>query len=470
MSSMQPTTASAGARETEVSHPLWPQWHRIYFLLAAFDVLIVALSLYLNHRIIHIYTDAVEVNQAWVEILHDTFELGHLAAAVNAPGNDVFETRRVEAEAAKLRAARGRYQDGLATLRSKLETRADGGPTRQLLDDLDAVEAAMAEMTGEAEGIFAAFRADRPEEAGKHMAAMDRKHDLLHAGLNRLRERVGAIQTEHFREQTAAAAGLQQYALVIAGFIFLMVGAAALYGYQISERKRSAEARSRLLEQVMAAQEEERRRIARDLHDEIGQSLTSLLVGLRNLGAAPTPEAAGAQAEDLRAVAAATLDEVRRLARGLRPMALDDLGLPAALERHVADFAQAHGLAVRLDTPGLGESRLPEAVETGLYRIVQEALTNVGKHAAACNVRVVVERQPGGVQALVEDDGRGFDADPRQPPGDGLHLGLSGMYERAALLGGTVGVSSRRGGGTRVVVRIPLAEGPHGQDPSPDRR
>jgi PAS domain S-box-containing protein len=231
----------------------------------------------------------------------------------------------------------------------------------------------------------------------------------------------------------------------------------------ITERKRAEEERqaallrSRLFEHVMAAREEEQRRIARDLHDGIGQSLTSLRMGLRAVEDAPTLEAARSRTHELRGFAAAALEEVRRLARGLRPSVLDDLGLGPALERVAGDCAQAHGLAVIVDAADLIPARLPRVVETALFRIAQEALTNVVKHAEATAVRIAIERQAAAVRMTVEDDGRGFDRTPHHPPGT-VGLGLSGMRERAALLHGAVAIQPRAEGGTTIRVDIPLEE------------
>ncbi|WP_447972838.1 PAS domain-containing sensor histidine kinase [Nitrospira sp. Kam-Ns4a] len=175
----------------------------------------------------------------------------------------------------------------------------------------------------------------------------------------------------------------------------------------ITDRVQAAELRTRLLDQVMAAQEDERRQLARELHDETGQSLMSLLLGLHTIEAATTLEMAQAQARQYRQIAARTLDEIRRLAMGLRPSVLDDLGLVAALERHAAEYTKAHGILVDLHVHGLESCRLPMAIETTLYRIIQEALTNVAKHAKATVVGIVLERKPGWVQAIVEDNGRG---------------------------------------------------------------
>ena len=151
---------------------------------------------------------------------------------------------------------------------------------------------------------------------------------------------------------------------------------------------------------------------------------------------------------------------MRRLARGLRPSALDELGLVAALESQAAELGQARGLTVDVQTRGLDGERLPPPVETTLYRIIQEALTNVVKHAGARAVDVVVRRQAGAAQAIVTDDGCGFDVETAlRAPGAWTHLGLHGMRERAALLDGAVTIESAPGEGTTIYVRIPLPLG-----------
>jgi PAS domain S-box-containing protein len=224
-----------------------------------------------------------------------------------------------------------------------------------------------------------------------------------------------------------------------------------------TERKRTEESRTRLIARVMSAQEEERRRIARELHDETGQSLTSLLLGLRLIGDTRPLKKAEAQVNQLRRITVQILDNLRRLARGLHPSILDDLGLVLALTRYATDYAKSHGIAVNLEAEGLDSSRLPSPVETALYRIVQEALTNIARHAAAKTVRVTLTRQPLEVHTVVEDDGCGFDVETtlRTSHTSG-HLGLYGMRERAVLLGGSVTIESARGKGTVVSVRIPL--------------
>lgn len=240
-------------------------------------------------------------------------------------------------------------------------------------------------------------------------------------------------------------------------------GTTYVYGLysDITDRKQAEKIRALLLNQVITVQEEERRRIARELHDETAQSLASLLLGLGALGETRTVKAARRQARALHGVATRALAEVRRLAWGLRPSVLDDLGLAAALERYAADFGLTRGVTVEVDTAALPAGRLPAPVETALYRIMQEALSNVVRHAAARTVRVRVERGATMVSMCVEDDGRGFD--PRLEPAPATAargLGIHTMRERAAVLRGTLSIDSIPGRGTRVTAEIPLGEAP----------
>jgi two-component system, NarL family, sensor histidine kinase DevS len=202
---------------------------------------------------------------------------------------------------------------------------------------------------------------------------------------------------------------------------------------------------------VVHAQEEERRRLARELHDETGQALASILFGLKSLEEVGDVGELGERVATLRSRVVETLQEVRRLAVELRPAALDDFGLEPALERLVSGFADQTGLKVELESR-LHDDRLPQEVETVLYRIVQEALTNIVKHADADRVSIVVTQRAGSVGAIVEDDGRGFDAERVTNGG----IGLIGMRERVALLDGSMTIESAQGKGTTLVVEVPL--------------
>ena len=205
------------------------------------------------------------------------------------------------------------------------------------------------------------------------------------------------------------------------------------------------------LRRVVRAQEDERRRLARELHDETGQALTSILLGLKSLEDLDDVAALGQGVAALRARVVATLQDVRRLAVELRPAALDDFGLEAALERLTAGFAEQTGLKVELESR-LQDDRLPEEVETVLYRIVQEALTNIVKHAQASRVSIVITQKPGAVGAVIEDDGRGFDPDQSVDGG----IGLIGMRERVALLDGSMTIEAAPGKGTTLVIEVPV--------------
>jgi signal transduction histidine kinase len=203
------------------------------------------------------------------------------------------------------------------------------------------------------------------------------------------------------------------------------------------------------MRRVVQAQELERTRLARELHDETGQALTSILLGLKPLEDLVYADARPAVAA-VRALVVSTLQDVRRLAVELRPSALDDLGLVPALRR-LAQTVGETGLQVDLEAH-IGDERLPEPVETTLYRIVQEAVTNVAKHAGAEHLSITLMRKNGSVVAIVEDDGKGFD--PASTGTDGL--GLVGMRERLALVGGTLRIEAAAGAGTTIAAEVPL--------------
>ncbi len=219
------------------------------------------------------------------------------------------------------------------------------------------------------------------------------------------------------------------------------------------ERRERDQLRKQLLEKVITAQEDERQRIARELHDETGQALTSLMVRLQNIyQQCPVPELKP-QMEDLRDLLAQTLDDVHNLALELRPSVLDDLGLAAALQRYVNDYNKHAPVEVDLVTLGIEEERLPPAVETALYRIVQEGLTNVARHAQAKTASVLLERHNGRVRVIIEDDGLGFDL---QQSMIGERLGLYGIRERAELLNGELIIETGKGHGTTIFVEVPI--------------
>ncbi len=216
-------------------------------------------------------------------------------------------------------------------------------------------------------------------------------------------------------------------------------------------------------QQILTAHEAERLRIARELHDDTAQALTSILIRLRLLERSAEAGEILANVEELRELTASALDSVRRMAMDLRPASLDDLGLVPALESYIARFSQNWPVLVSFEVAGV-RRRLPREIELVLYRIVQEALTNIGKHSSARNARVTLRRRHNQVTLTIEDDGEGFDPQVATET-NGTGLGLFGMRERLALVNGELEVESQKGRGTTVTARVPLA----GLKPRPRR-
>lgn len=222
------------------------------------------------------------------------------------------------------------------------------------------------------------------------------------------------------------------------------------------ELRAREETKAQLLRKVIRAQEDERKRIARELHDETGQTLTALALRLDLAHAAAVGGPAEPAVADARALATRSLDELHRLMHDLRPSVLDDLGVCAGLrwfaERHLVQ----RGVSVRFEVAAWPD-RLPPELETAVFRAAQEALTNVARHARADHVLVQCGVQHDRLVIEIEDDGEGFDPSSLAPrPGDARGLGLMGMRERVELFGGTVSVDAEPGGGTRVLISVPL--------------
>jgi two-component system sensor histidine kinase UhpB len=208
---------------------------------------------------------------------------------------------------------------------------------------------------------------------------------------------------------------------------------------------------------ALNAAEEERRRISLELHDDASQRLAAILMRLRLARGLDDPEATDAILEEVRKELAETADGLRRYAQGLRPPALDELGLGPAIESHVRHVADAAVAPVEVRTDGVGRLESPEA-ELALYRIVQEAITNALRHSSARQIEVRLERCDGVIVATVSDDGVGFDVEAILGDHDGEHgLGLFGMRERAEYVGGRVEIESERGQGTTVRAAVPAA-------------
>jgi signal transduction histidine kinase len=248
------------------------------------------------------------------------------------------------------------------------------------------------------------------------------------------------------------------------GELKLMLGMAQQLGLSIENALLYQEAQERestlaeLLHQVVGAQETERQRIARELHDSTGQSLTGIALGLRGVEAilAGNPALAIEQIKELKSFSTHALGELRRIIADLRPSQLDDLGLVAALQWYFQDFERRSGIHIDFIVQGRSSSRLPAEYETVLFRIAQEALTNIIKHADASQVTVKFQIHAAQISLSIEDNGRGFNPAEvlRQDSPHGW--GLLGIQERSLLLGGQYAIDSAPGRGTRIRVSIPL--------------
>ena len=223
------------------------------------------------------------------------------------------------------------------------------------------------------------------------------------------------------------------------------------------ERQLAKSAQTALRLKLITVQEEQRHRIARELHDQMGQSLAALILGLKSLAHSFEPnEQARTQFEQLRHIANDVARDVHSLAVDLRPTALDDLGLEVTLCNYVEAWSSRWQIPSDFHSNGFTDQRLASHLETTIYRIAQEALTNVGRHASARTVSLILERSDDRIGLIIEDDGCGFDVETvMKNPAKEQSLGLLGMEERVALVGGNLTIESARGKGTSVYVRIP---------------
>lgn len=273
--------------------------------------------------------------------------------------------------------------------------------------------------------------------------------------------RIAGFPIQVFRALMAMAAALFVIRFLRASQVEIERKIAELQEARLQEAHQREQLRAELFRRIVQAQETERQRIARDLHDETGQALTALGMGLQALSDRIGPRKKEAQTilKHLQTLTAHSLQELQRIISDLRPSHLDDLGLPAALRWYIARLKEL--TSIDIDFEMLGEERiLDEAIKITIFRIIQEALTNVVKHAHATHVVVTLEFRTDGLAITVKDNGIGFDLQSLQTNSHRRPtIGLIGMEERAALLGGEVNVYSTPGSGTEVKVFIPYRPG-----------
>jgi signal transduction histidine kinase len=454
-------------------------------MLAAFDVFTVALSLTLNHQIVKSYSRSIDSNIGWVEVINHAWLVSRLSAAIDAPANNVFESSDVAAESARIQTAAAEFDKMIEAIRSSLNAMAETPQHEALRNNATEALRLKNQMVEQSRQLFDRLSHGQREQAIHNMVSMNQANSSILGLMSEFHNKIRQIRIDEFNRQTGSARWLQGFEWIVGGLMLVMIGFATLWGFRLARRATQEAVRQQrynqelerqvalrtdelnlafgrhgdLIRQLISAQEDERSRIARDLHDEIGQSLTSLAIGMRSLDDAQDLYAVHERSGELRRIAVHAADEVRRLARGLRPAVLDDLGLNAALERLASDCEQVHGLTVHLHAAGPVAPRLSGTLETALYRIIQEALNNIVKHAGANQVWIDLDRQPEKITAVVADDGAGIASDSLQRAHHSGRLGVSGMRERATLLGGSLEIRRRSAGGTAVQVVLPLDGG-----------
>lgn len=242
---------------------------------------------------------------------------------------------------------------------------------------------------------------------------------------------------------------------IVDACLLTLIVAPVLWGTAVLPLQRLSQSRTYFLRRALTSQEEERQRITREIHDGIGQSLTSLLLGLRAMEEITSDTQTCETARSLRELGAGIHDELRRIVKGLRPAILDQLGLAAAVVRLVEDLRKTSDADIELNTQGLTCGRLETRLESNAYRILQEAVANAIRHASADNIRVSLRIKDSNLELVVADDGHGFDMSSATQNLRGGY-GILSIRERAMICGGTAELTTTSGGGTTVFAKLPL--------------
>jgi signal transduction histidine kinase len=442
--------------------------HYIYFLLAAFDILTVCVGLWVSHTIMGAYTSAVAANASWNERLLSYSRLGKLAEAVDAPGNDVFDSHDPAGEERRMRIALDLFNRTLDELRAELTTHLAPERAAPLVERLDALDTGMDALAAQAQHIFSHFKAGRISAAGVEMATMDRKYAAVGSELDELRHAVGRIQQANFEQQMAAATQVEKYEYLVGLLVLLMVTAATFYGQHLAKQIKSHSARTEVVfKHELEAHEEKRKSVARELHEEVAQTLASLKLQLELLR---LEAHAGryTRVEDINSIVEGALERLREMVRDLTPHGMEELGLVPVLAAHLRDWTAGSGLRVHFAQSML-DVRPPPNIETAAYRIARELVHNTVRHARAASLAVELRQTDTELHLRVADDGTGFEVASATRQGSGKRLGLMSVEQRVALLGGKLQITSQPGGGTVARVFLPIADAAAGAPSGPSR-
>jgi signal transduction histidine kinase len=475
--------------------------------LAALDVMTLAMSLVLARQLADSYNQSLRDTALWSDLATRAMDLASAAADLDVPANEIFSSQDVKLETKKLKEANLQFQEEAARVRELLGS-VSFSHGELIVKYLESILINAEQMHALSVESLSAYSQEDQKAALVKMNAVDHTFAQLNEDLFSLHRSIDSFHAEGIMNQKRNAEYWQTIEYLAGLFVLATVLFTLLYGQKLAQqadtatdqRERYAEAlvdardqlearvesrteelqqlngvlsneiierrkaesavrkaseqRQVLMGRFLEAQEAERGHISRELHDGVGQSLTSLTVGLRSLEAAQG-ETLHKRLGNLREIALGAMDDVRRMSAGLRPRLLDDLGLIPAIQRLVGDIKEHHHLTLNVLCDLPAETRFSEHIETAAYRVIQEALNNICKHAKASEVNIVIEELTGSLHIDVEDNGRGFS--PVDVGGPAVRqFGLKGMEERIHLIGGTWSIRSQPGQGTAVSILIPL--------------